>query len=207
MLETPNRDRHAERREATKREILDEAWGLAREKGLAGLSLRELAGRVGMRAPSLYSYFDSKDAIYDAMFAEGFRVALEMTDPMMTRLEESEDPIEVLFDATRSFMAFCTDDPVRYQLLFQRTIPGFEPSAESYEPSVEYLQRGRQGLAACGIEEQRALDLYTALLSGLSDQQISNDPGGDRWLGLVDEALEMYLDHEKPGWREGRTST
>jgi hypothetical protein len=37
--------------------------------------------------------------------------------------------------------------------------------------------------------------LFTALLSGLADQQIANDPGGDRWLRLVDSAVDMYLGH------------
>src|SRR5947208_4483704 len=71
MVVEPMRDRRAERREATRAEILDAAWELVRAEGLATLSLRELAAKVGMRAPSLYSYFDSKHAIYDAMFAEG----------------------------------------------------------------------------------------------------------------------------------------
>ena len=48
------------------------AWELVREHGLAGLALRDLAERVGMKAPSLYSYFGSKLEIYDAMFHEGY---------------------------------------------------------------------------------------------------------------------------------------
>jgi AcrR family transcriptional regulator len=71
MLGEPSRDRRAERREATKAEILDAAWAIAREEGLAALSLRDVARRVGMQAPSLYGYFDSKMAIYDAMYAQG----------------------------------------------------------------------------------------------------------------------------------------
>jgi hypothetical protein len=39
------------------------------------------------------------------------------------------------------------------------------------------------------------MDLYTALMTGLSDQQISNDPGGDRWARLLDDALDMFLTH------------
>src|SRR5262245_31752917 len=70
-------DRRAARREAAKAEILDAAWALVREHGLAALSLRDLAARVGMRAPSLYQYFPSKHAIYDAMFAQGMRAALD----------------------------------------------------------------------------------------------------------------------------------
>ena len=60
------------RHEATRREILDAAWAQAEELGIAAISLREVAAAVGMRAPSLYTYFASKDAIYDAMFAEGY---------------------------------------------------------------------------------------------------------------------------------------
>jgi AcrR family transcriptional regulator len=45
------------------------AWQLARERGLSQLTLRDIAHQVGMRAPSLYSHFESKNAIYDAMFA------------------------------------------------------------------------------------------------------------------------------------------
>ena len=57
MLEAPIRDRAAERRASTRQEILDAAWDLAHEVGLTEVTLRALAHRVGMRAPSLYSYF------------------------------------------------------------------------------------------------------------------------------------------------------
>src|SRR5215472_3019213 len=78
------RDRRAERREATRAEILAAAWELVRAEGLAALSLRDLARRVGMQAPSLYSYFDSKHAIYDAMFAQGAQDFLEREQALQT---------------------------------------------------------------------------------------------------------------------------
>ena len=78
MLVEPTRDRRSERHAATRAEILAAAWELARAEGVAGLSLRDLARTVGMQAPSLYSYFDSKHAIDDAMFAEGATEFLEI---------------------------------------------------------------------------------------------------------------------------------
>jgi len=42
--------------------------------------LHALAREVGMRQPSLYAYFDSKSALYDAMFADGNRQLLERLD-------------------------------------------------------------------------------------------------------------------------------
>jgi AcrR family transcriptional regulator len=191
VLVEPTRDRQAERREATRAEILDAAWELVRAEGLAGLSLRELARKVGMRAPSLYSYFDSKNAIYDAMYAQGCReyVARE------TEIGLTGEALLDLKAIMRFFVEFCTEDPVRYQLLFQRTIPGFEPSPESFAISMASLDALRAHLADVGIADSAAVDLLTAIGTGLADQQISNDPGGDRWTRLIDEAMDMYFHH------------
>jgi AcrR family transcriptional regulator len=73
----PNNDRKARRRQETSDEIVAAAWEQVREHGLAGLSMRDLGARVGMRAQSLYSYFASKHEIYDAMFARGNQELLE----------------------------------------------------------------------------------------------------------------------------------
>ena len=51
------------------------------------------------------------------------------------------------------FVEFCTEDPARYQLLFQRTIPGFEPSPESYAIAVEVVELGAGRLAALGLTD------------------------------------------------------
>ena len=191
MLDKPARDRRAERHEATRAEILDAAWELVRAEGLAGLSLRDLARRVGMRAPSLYSYFDSKHAIYDAMFAQAARDYLESE----ARTPAGGGPLSDLRAVMRTFVGFCTEDPVRYQLMFQRTIPGFEPSPETFALSIAGLERLEDRLAGLGITDPRSLDLMTALGTGITDQQISNDPGGDRWIRLVDDAMEMYFNY------------
>ena len=92
MIDLPTRDRRAERHEATRAEILDAAWQVAREQGLAGLSLRDVAARVGMRPPSLYWYFAAKHGIYDAMFAAGNRQLLDR----LTAEAWPTDPRELL---------------------------------------------------------------------------------------------------------------
>jgi len=191
VLVKPTRDRRTERREATKAEIVEAAWSLVRVNGLAALSLRDLAGRVGMQAPSLYSYFASKNDIFDAMYAEGAREYVCQEHALVW----TGDPLTDLKTLSRFFVAFCTDDPVRYQLLFQRPIPGFEPSPESFAISVESLAETQKRFASIGLDDERAIDLLTALGTGLTDQQISNDPGGDRWTRLVDEAVEMFFHH------------
>jgi AcrR family transcriptional regulator len=182
-------DRRAARREAAKTEILDAAWVLVREHGLAALSLRDLAARVGMRAPSLYQYFLSKHAIYDAMFAQGMRAALDAFAPCVT----DPDPRVALINGTRALVDFATSDPARAQLLFQRTIPGFEPSPESYAVAIELDRVASAALRDHGIVDPDALDLLTAVVAGVINQQLSNDPGGDRYSRLLDRVVDMYL--------------
>jgi AcrR family transcriptional regulator len=182
--------RRAARREAALRRIIDAAWTLSAERGLTGWTLRDLGKAVGMQAPSLYVYVDSKSALYDLLFADGYRALL---DAMADLVEQAGDPRERLRQSAHRFVAFCVADPARCQLLFLRTIPGFEPSPESYALAVQALEHTRRVLGEAGIDDLAELDLWTALLSGLATQQISNDPGGDRWSRLVDTAVDRLL--------------
>jgi AcrR family transcriptional regulator len=181
----------ADRRREARQAIVAAAWRLVRAEGLASLAIRDLAEEAGITTPTVYAYFDSKHAVYDAMFGEAATEFLgHMTAPY-----DTTTPRDLLAAGAKRFVAFCVSDPPRYQLLFQRTILGFEPSSESYAPAVEALASSRQRLAANGIRSARHVDLWTALTTGLVDQQISNDPGGSRWSALVDEAVDMFIAH------------
>src|SRR5688500_2581955 len=178
-------DRRAARHEATRQEILAAAWELARQDGLGGWSLRDLATAVGMRAPSLYGYFDSKNAVYDALFADGYAALLARVDAVPAAQADLRRAAHLFFD-------FCVEEPARHALLFLRTLPGFEPSPGSYRLAEEVLARLTRLLAASGATRRAQVDLWTALLTGLATQQISNDPGGRRWARLVDRAVDMF---------------
>lgn len=182
-------DRRQARRDATRAEILTAAWELAREQGLAGISLRDLADRVGMRAPSLYQYFASKNDIYDAMFKQGAEQALAVAQAPIA----SDDAHAVLREMLQRFFDFCTSDLPRAQLLFFRTLPDFTPSAEAYAPAQALVAYTQEMFTGLGITDPDALDLYTAIVNGIVGQQLANDPGGNRWGRLIDRAVDMYL--------------
>jgi AcrR family transcriptional regulator len=186
----PATDRRAARRAATRDEILQAAWALVRAEGLAALSMRDLAAAVGMRAPSLYQYFDAKLAIYDAMFGQGMVEALAVIEGGI----EGRIGREALRESGRALLQFTVSDPVRNQLLFQRTIPGFEPSPASYEPAIAMSARVESLIGGLGVADQgQAMDLWTALISGLSNQQLANEPGGERWTRLFDRTVDMFF--------------
>ena len=76
----------------------------------------------------------------------------------------------------------------------QRTIPGFVPSEEAYAPAVAVIALLRDRVAAFGITRDQDIDLFTAMVGGLVDAQLANDPGGDRYARLLDPAIDMYAD-------------
>jgi AcrR family transcriptional regulator len=187
----PNRDRRAERRSATRREILDAAWEIARDEGLSAVTVREVAARIGMRSPSLYSHVDSKNAIYDAMFAEAWEELAAEFDALGRRPAGAR---RALLEQARTFFDFAACDLARYQLMNQRTIPDFTPSEQAVAVSTAVYERMRELMRARGVRSQADLDLWTALLGGFVDQQLANDPGGVRWRRQLPRLVDMYCD-------------
>ena len=97
----------------------------------------------------------------------------------------------------RAFVDFALEDLPRCALLFQRPIPGFEPSADSYAYAQDVLGRAVAVLRAAGLEQEGDLDCFIAMIGGLVETQISNDPGGDRWTRHLDRLTDMHLDEVK----------
>jgi len=190
MSHTSVADRRSNRRD----QILGAAWEIAAESGLTAVSLHEVARRVGIRQPSLYGYVSSKLDLYDAMYAQAYEqllVRLDASAPEGTAREQ-------LLRASRIVIDFVMENPPRQQLLFQRTIPGFEPSPASYALATRLTDRCASLLAALGAGSPAQLDVYTALIAGLASQQGANDPGGDRWTRHLEALLDVFLDHFSP---------
>ncbi len=193
MLGVTSGDRITKRREAIRSEIVAAAWEVAREQGVAQLTLREVATRVGMQPPSLYSHFDSKHAIFDAMFGQGWSAYLAACQEVLPSLPT--EPRARLRAIAHQFFDYSVADPAWFQLLNQRLVPGFEPSEEAYAPSVAVIDLLRVELSGLGIDDDEALDLWVAIVGGLVEAQLANDPGGTRYERLLDRAVEMYADH------------
>ena len=179
-----------QRREAKVTSIVASAWKLAREHGIAGVSLHALARDVGMRQPSLYEYFDSKHALYDAMFADANRQLLQRLDALAL----PRDPRAALKKFMAAFVAFGLEDPARYELLFERHIRGFTPSPESYALAEEALGRAGKVMHEAGVTRQGDIDCIVAMVAGLMAAQLSNDPGGNRWTRHLNRLVDLYVD-------------
>jgi AcrR family transcriptional regulator len=202
-------DRRTRRRQETIAEILDVAVELMQAEGVAALSLSAVARRLGMQPPSLYQYFPSKMAIYDALFQRGSE---QQRDAYRAALAAATttDPLERLLVATTAFCRWCLTHQVLTQLLFWRTVPGFEPSPAAYAPAQDSLQDLRNYLQATSdaghlhpdAASDEGLALYTSMTAGLLTQQLANQPEAPfdegRFSRLLPIVLEMFYQHYAP---------
>jgi AcrR family transcriptional regulator len=180
----------AERRKARTAEIVAAAWRLAATEGIGGFSLHGLARELGIRQPSLYEYFDSKLSLYDAMFSDGNRKLLAT----LGKIDLPDDPRRAVKAFMGAFVDFALEVPARTELLFNRPIPGFEPSADAYAPAAEVLARAVKLLHAAGMRKQGDVDCVVAMVGGVITAQLSNDPGGNRWVRHLDRLIDLHLD-------------
>jgi hypothetical protein len=103
-----------------------------------------------------------------------------------------------LLRVSRIILDFTVENPPRQQLMFQRTIPGFEPSNTTYALAVRVVDRCVALLSALGAGSPAQVDVYTALVGGLGAQQVANDPHGDRFTRHLEPLLDLFLDHFVP---------
>src|SRR6266516_1929395 len=117
-------DRRQRRRQETIEEVLGLAAEIMAEQGVAGLSIGEIARRMGIRPPSLYVYFPSKHALYDALFARGAQAILTaMQAWIVTPLASMSTLEEVLLDRAEAFVRWSLEHAPYSQLLFWRPVP------------------------------------------------------------------------------------
>lgn len=138
--------------ENTKQRILDEALALFAEKGFANVYVGEIAGRVGIRAPSLYKHYKSKQAIFDAIVEEMHRRFLEQAGLLNI---QGDNP-----DA----------DAAIYQQLPEEALVRLGINLFLYQLHDDYTRRIRKMLT---IEQFRSRELADAYM-----RQYMDDPMG-----------------------------
>ncbi len=190
--------RRQRNRELTIQTILDTARAIMREEGVAALSMQELARRMDMRAPSLYNYFSGKMQIYDALFRLGFTLYGKHINEVLKDAKDLHDEFRLIMEG---YMSFALENPELYQLCFERPVPGFVPSQQSFEPSLRLLQqfyeRAEQlrDALVTDLSSQQLVDTVIALMHGLTAMHLANEPrlpiGQGRFGSLIPVAVSI----------------
>jgi AcrR family transcriptional regulator len=108
------------------REIVDAARELLEEEGPDGLSMRRIADRIGIRAPSIYKHLPDKQALEAALMSATFE---ELADEFEAAIAGADDPIAAI---ARAYRDYATRHPHLYRLTTERPLP-----RELLTPGVE----------------------------------------------------------------------
>lgn len=193
-------DRRARRRQETIEEILDIALEVMAEEGVNGLTLSEVARRLGVQPPSLYKYFDSLMVLYDQLFQRGMQAHLEV---MRSAIEQAEPGLDALRAGLDASGRWCLANGPIAQLLFWRPVPRFEPSVESMAPSIEMVAIQRRALADAvslgqlgpEADSEEALYLVSVFIAGVFGQALANEPdlpwGSGRFTPLLPKLMDV----------------
>lgn len=117
-------------REMMRGDILVAARSILETGGFTALSMRSLAEAVGVRAPTLYDYFASKEDVLNAIYLEA---ANTMRDYFVEHLAGSGPGIPRLIAMGLSYRDFAIKNPTMFQLVFSRVDTSFVPGPEQME--------------------------------------------------------------------------
>ncbi|MCI7099724.1 MAG: TetR/AcrR family transcriptional regulator [Lachnospiraceae bacterium] len=133
----------------TKQRILLEALRLFSKRGYDAVGVEQIASAVGIKAPSLYKHYKSKQDIFDAIFEETARRYDAFTDTISVHVTNSEqDVIEFekitaddLVQKVRSLIEYSLHD--EYVCMFRRmmTIEQFRSRELSELYSRRYVNQ------------------------------------------------------------------
>ncbi len=135
---------YAAGRQVVRRLLLDAASRLLEAEGPDALTMRRIAAEVGCSTSVLYTMVGGKSGVAEGLWREGFerlRQALEQAD--------GADPLGRLAAMGRAYRENALANRAYYAVMFQRPIPGFQPSAEAYAESLRPLQLLVGAVADC----------------------------------------------------------
>ncbi|MDQ1737192.1 MAG: hypothetical protein QOH56_3443 [Pseudonocardiales bacterium] len=195
--------------------LIDATLQLLREEVPADLTLRRIATAAGTTTMALYTGFGSRDGLLDVVYARGFELLAEG----MASATLLADPEEAVVELLSAYRAFALANPGLYGLLFERVLPGFDPSPEVRITALDTTfglvttQAGRLlGVDAQDAAARELAYLLWALTHGLVTLELSHisrsplaHPALARTNGqdVLDTALQAAIS----GWNRTSAST
>lgn len=188
-------------------DILRAALHLVEQKGLAGITMREVAAELGYSATAIYQHFASKEELLLALKLQAGELLAEEME--MARQEPTlEAQLRVM---AHRYLEFGLENPAYYRLCFQDVLPDLQPSPE-------YLARlrcawliVRETLAAWiearrvpGISADHEANIVWAIVHGITSLALSNRlPFSDR--SELHTLLDLAVCHWMSGVLSGLT--
>ena len=104
--------------------LLDVAVNLLASDGPESLTMRRIATEAGCTTTVIYTMFGNREGLAEALYLEGFERFRRFLETVPPR----RDPLDHLAALGLAYRQACLTESGYYSLMFERAIPGFEPS-------------------------------------------------------------------------------
>jgi AcrR family transcriptional regulator len=126
-------------------DVVGAATDLLCHEGPAAVSVRNVAGRLGVSYQVVYSRFGGKTGLVDAMVLRGHRLLAERLD----RVAEPVGSPERVIALGHAYLAAALAEPALYQVMFDRPVAGYQPSPTSRDAARASFRPLREAIAGC----------------------------------------------------------
>jgi len=181
-----------------RRKILQAASELFLQGGMQALSVRAISKRAGLSTIGIYSHFDGKQGILDALYIEGFeRVAQAMEVP-----DEGQDSLQRILSSSRAYLRVADEYQAHYRLIFGEADENYQPSPEAREVAsraFELLIKGAARLLPESASTQQkttlAINIWAIVHGyvGLKNHSVANAVANADWNQMAIDAVESHL--------------
>lgn len=139
----------------TEEQIVTAARTILTDEGLPSVTLRAIAGRVGMTAPALYRYVASRDEIVRRMCEA---ICADLADRLSVAVGDAGDqlPLDRAIALIRAYWAWAVERPEEFTLVFTSSEPGvldfWDPARVPDDPVCQAFIGVAVGLLADGAD-------------------------------------------------------
>jgi AcrR family transcriptional regulator len=184
-------------------QVVQTAERLFARRGYDGVGLREIAREVGIRAPSLFKHFPSKQAIYNAVLADLFAALDRAIDGAVRGPGDFADRLDGLVD---SYIDFLVARPHFAAILFRETLDHPQAVEEwttarglaIYRRLETFLRGGRRAGVFRSVSPRHLLLGFTGMVTFVHASQ-----SGAAWL----DGRLGGRGHELRRWKDEVTAT
>jgi AcrR family transcriptional regulator len=181
----------------TRAALLDAAHDVLASDGPTALTVRRIASKAGVSTMNVYSRFGGKDGVVDELYTDGFR----RLQASMEDVPTSDDALGDLRRCGEGYRRFALDNPTYYAVMFERSIPDFEPSDAAVEVATESfgvlahrLERAMDAGVLRRADPLEAAASVWATCHGLVSLEIAGKhPDGFEWDPIFRRTMDALL--------------
>lgn len=176
--------------------ILNAASELFLQGGVSALSVRAISKRAGLSTIGIYSHFQGKQGILDALYIEGFNMVY---DAMNVDVPDKVS-LQVVLEACENYLSVAVENEAHYRLIFGESDAAYEPSEEARKAGdrafTKLVYNTGDYLRDAKLETDRfvaAMDLWAILHGYVSISHHARAKQDWDWKAMALRAVELHL--------------